>query len=279
MHEDHFTFISNDLIHDVPFVELHNSMIYTYYHERDINIEIDIEFNDGCASQHKCVQAIQIFARRNVLSIRMYFETSHEYSKSDDLEDIVKGYASREVAATTDAAELYQFCNEKLTLLGSDKHKKMLNRLFFYLPKDNIESNQSSFPSSRIYRPIPSTRKIHQIMNVISEKNGVYAWNFSCLCKFYYSNGYKNCIYLDDAIFTDKNDQRRPIWHIFKEKGRTTAKVKEDKDKDSSNSKDPANKSEEEINYKETEASCIVKCHDVAIVCTGDGFLLLGEIK
>ena len=26
------------------------------------------------------------------------------------------------------------------------------------------------------------------------------------------------------------------------------------------------------IDYEETEASCIVKCHDVVVVCTGDGF-------
>ena len=92
-------FISNDLTH-VSFVELCNSMIHTYYDERDINIEIDIEFNDGCASQYKCVQEIQSFARRNVSSIRVYFETSHEKSKSDSLWGIAKGYASREVAAT-----------------------------------------------------------------------------------------------------------------------------------------------------------------------------------
>ena len=50
LHEDHFTFISNDLTHDVLFLELCNSMIHTYYDERNINIEIDVEFNDGCAS-------------------------------------------------------------------------------------------------------------------------------------------------------------------------------------------------------------------------------------
>ena len=58
LREDHFTFISNDLTHDVPFVELCNSMIHTYYGERDINIELDIEFNDGSASQYKCVRTI-----------------------------------------------------------------------------------------------------------------------------------------------------------------------------------------------------------------------------
>ena len=58
LREDHFTFISNDLTHNVPFVELCNSMIHTYYGERDINIELDIEFNDGSASQYKCVRTI-----------------------------------------------------------------------------------------------------------------------------------------------------------------------------------------------------------------------------
>ena len=148
----------------------------------------------------------------------------------------------------------------------------MLNRLFFYLPKENIESYRSSFPSSGVYRPIPGTQKIHQIMNVTSKKNGVYKRNFSCLCKFCYSNDYKNCIYLDDAKFVDNKDQVRPIWHTFKEKGVGSAKVKENKDKYSSSSEDSASESEEKIDYEETEASCIVKCHDVAIVCTGDGF-------
>ena len=144
MREDHVIFISKNLTHDVPFVELCNSMIHAYYDERDINIELDIEFNDGYTSQYKCVQAIQSFASRNVSSIRVYFETSHGKSKYDGLGGVFKGYASTEVdAANTvirNAAELYQFCNEKLTVLDSDENKKMLNRLFFYLPKDNIES-------------------------------------------------------------------------------------------------------------------------------------------
>ena len=98
LREDNFFFISNDLTHYVPIVELCNSMIHTNYDERDINIEIDIGFNDGCACQYQHVPAIQ---RRNISSIRVYFETNHGKSKSDDgLGGVVKGYASREVAAT-----------------------------------------------------------------------------------------------------------------------------------------------------------------------------------
>ena len=49
LHEDHFTFISDDIKHDVPFVELCNDMIHTYYDKINVDIDLDIEFNDGCA--------------------------------------------------------------------------------------------------------------------------------------------------------------------------------------------------------------------------------------
>ena len=88
--------------------------------------------------------------RRNVLSIRLYFETSHGKSKSDSLGGVVKGYASREATATNtvirDAAELCQFFYAKLTVLGSDEHKKMLNRLFFFIFRKKI-LNRINHPS------------------------------------------------------------------------------------------------------------------------------------
>ena len=66
-------------------------------------------------------------------------------------------------------------------------------------------------------------------MNVTSKKNGVYKRNFSCLCKFCYSNDYKSCIYLDDAKFVDNKDQVRPIWGTFEDKGEGSRKLKENR--------------------------------------------------
>ena len=44
--------------------------------------------------------------------MRVYFETSHGKSKSDDLDGVVKGYVSREVASKNvlirNAKELYE---------------------------------------------------------------------------------------------------------------------------------------------------------------------------
>ena len=49
--EDHFIFISDDLKHEIPFVEICNSMIHKRYTDRNIPVTRDIEFNDGCSSQ------------------------------------------------------------------------------------------------------------------------------------------------------------------------------------------------------------------------------------
>ena len=79
---------------------------------------MDIEFNDGCASQFKCIQAIHCFVWRNMWCIRVYFETSHGKNKSDGLGGVVKGYTSREVASRNvlvrNAKEFYEFCKGKL---------------------------------------------------------------------------------------------------------------------------------------------------------------------
>ena len=56
--EDNFTFISDDIKHDAPFVELCNDKIHTYYDEVNVDIDLDIEFNDGCTSQFKCIHAV-----------------------------------------------------------------------------------------------------------------------------------------------------------------------------------------------------------------------------
>ena len=55
--EDHFVFMSKDLKHDIPFEETCYSIIHKYYADKEIEIKLDIEFNNGCASQFKCATA------------------------------------------------------------------------------------------------------------------------------------------------------------------------------------------------------------------------------
>ena len=87
-------------------------MIHAYYDEVNVDMDLDIEFNDGCASSFKCICVIHCFDSRNMQCIRVYFETSHGKSKSDGLGGIVKGYASRKVASKNvlirNTKELYE---------------------------------------------------------------------------------------------------------------------------------------------------------------------------
>ena len=137
LREDHFLFTSNDIKHDILFAKLCNDMIHTYYDKVSVDIDLDIEFNDGCASQPKYICAIQCFASRKMRRIRVYFETSYDRSKSDGLGGPVKRYG-RNVAEKV-ASENVLLCNakefdeiytEKLEVTNSEEGK-MLNRLFF----------------------------------------------------------------------------------------------------------------------------------------------------
>ena len=55
--KDHFVFMSKNLKHNILFVEICNSIIHKYYTDKEIEIKLDIEFNNGCASQFKCTTA------------------------------------------------------------------------------------------------------------------------------------------------------------------------------------------------------------------------------
>lgn len=55
--EHHFVFMSKNLKHNILFVEICNSIIHKYYTDKEIEIKLDIEFNNGCASQFKCATA------------------------------------------------------------------------------------------------------------------------------------------------------------------------------------------------------------------------------
>ena len=95
---DHITFISSDLKHDVPFVEFCNDLLHEYYKSEGYNITHDIEYNDGCSSQFKCIKAFSSLARRN--TTRIFCETSHGKSKSDGLGGVIKSFVYCDVCGS-----------------------------------------------------------------------------------------------------------------------------------------------------------------------------------
>ena len=162
--EEHFVFISNDLQHDVPFVELCNDIIHERYKEMGIKIEHDIEFNDGCASQFKCITAFSNFANRSIPTTRVYFETSHGKSKSDGLGGVVKSFASRNVSAQEvvirNAKELFDYCEENLTVIDNVENKPMLNRCFFYIPDTQLDEYRSNILENQLLKVLAAPEKL-----------------------------------------------------------------------------------------------------------------------
>ena len=203
--EDHFAFISDYIKHDVPFAELCNDMINTYYDEVNLDINLDIEFNDGCAfNLNAFMQYITLPQETYDAYVSTLKLVMAKVNLMACLGSVVKGYANRIVASKNvlicNAKELYEFCKEKLEVKNSEVGK-MLNRLFFFVLKDDIAAYQENFPPSGIYKHIPGTRKIHQLINQPLSDSGVYKQCFSCLCEYCLSNEFSklfnpNGIYL-----------------------------------------------------------------------------------
>ena len=49
--EDHLMFISDDKKHDLPFVKKWNEILYHDYVKEGLQINHNMEYNDGCSSQ------------------------------------------------------------------------------------------------------------------------------------------------------------------------------------------------------------------------------------
>ena len=165
--EDHLIFISDDRKHDVPFVELCNAMLHKHYQKKGLSITYDVQYNDECASQFKCICAFSSLARCSIKTTQIFCETSHGKSKSDGFGGVVKSYATRAVCGKRiyirNVKELLDF------LHGTDdvedvyeSSKPMLNRKFFYIPSESIKDFRSTFPDTE-YVYIQGILKIHEV--------------------------------------------------------------------------------------------------------------------
>ena len=129
-----------------------NDILQNHYITQGVSIKHDIKYNDGCASQFKCVKAFSSLAQRKTKTTHVFCETSHGKSKSDGLGGGVKSFASHAVYGERliirDAKELFEFFETNLIVKDVlDNDKPMLNWRFFYISKEEMESFQAAFPS------------------------------------------------------------------------------------------------------------------------------------
>ena len=55
--EDHLVYVLDDKKHDCAFLELVYAKIHEYYKQKGVQINLDIEFNNGCAFQFKSIKS------------------------------------------------------------------------------------------------------------------------------------------------------------------------------------------------------------------------------
>ena len=270
--EDHITFINDDKKHDVPFVELCNSWLHQHFKEQGLSITHEIEYNDGCASQFKCVRAFAALSSRPVRTTRIFTETSHGKSKSDGLGGVVKCYAFRSVCSEKtyirNAEELYQFCCNRLQVRDAfDSPKPMLNRIFVFFSADDVKGYRSSFPDTT-FKSIPGTLKIHQVVTSPGDQSSISVRELSCACSSCLSGDYVSCKRIDQ--FKDVIDMITFKKHVFQVGGKKKRKAATDEDEKTDDLNDDEIEEREQEEFMETEAAKLIQDGDIALIKTGD---------
>ena len=201
LREDNFVFASDDMNHDVPFVEKCNEMIHQHYAKENIQISHDIEINDGCAAQYKSITAFSAFARREMQTTRIYIQSAYGKSKSGGLGGGIKAHVSMAVAGERviirDAKEFFEYGQENLTIINCEEDKLMLNRVFYFISKEEMELYRETFPKHS-HKTVAGTRSFHQIANKPGYTKGIFTKVFSCACDFCL-NGSNHCDCVDGS--------------------------------------------------------------------------------
>ena len=93
--------------------------IHEYYEEQNIVIDNEIEFNDGCGSKFKSINAFWLFTKKGRHTDGVYFESSHRKGPFYGLVCVIKPLGSTAVSTekliVRDDNELYDFLIDRYT--------------------------------------------------------------------------------------------------------------------------------------------------------------------
>ena len=166
-----FIILSSDLTHDAQAVKHFIHLVLDILLERNIPISRVIEFSDGCAGQYKgktgFVDLTLSAAESGIPMERHFFGSRHGKSVCDGEIGVVKRSASLAVkggrAVIATAEDLYEYCQQNLTLPLDDKHLHS-RRSFIFVKRGDI----SRPPNCADIRSVPGTRSLHCVASVTS---------------------------------------------------------------------------------------------------------------
>ena len=113
--------LSDDLKHDTFAVASFEKVAVAELQACGVEFEVLIEFDDGAASQYKCINSFEDISksvsRLGVKVKRAYFGAQHGKGQSDGATAVVKSSVRRAVIQgenIPDAAAMYSYCKENL---------------------------------------------------------------------------------------------------------------------------------------------------------------------
>ena len=185
---EYIVFISDDLKHDYNAVHLFQTIAYGFIcNNRGVRINRIIEFSDGCASQFKSrgpfadiSNSIQDF---RVPIERHFFGSRHGKNDSDGVSGVIKSAVRRAVTTNrctvSSAEEMFQFCNDKLTMPDvRDGKCQHVRHTFFFIPTIDIRRVR---PGHFLKSAVPGTRKFHVVKP--DAPSTIFSRDLSCFCE------------------------------------------------------------------------------------------------
>ncbi|MES9901055.1 MAG: hypothetical protein ABW168_00060 [Sedimenticola sp.] len=179
-------FVSDDLTHDAHAV--HRFVSATNAHlrnKRGIDIEHQVQFSDGCASQYKSVTPfIDISYSFNDFGFpveRHFYGSRHGKGPCDGAAAVLKSAARRavmgQVCVINNSQELYEFANSKLAKDDKPESDEHLHSKCTVFHISDIPRNRPD----RIGKTVKGTRSMHCVK--AKDDMNIYVRKQSCLCQ------------------------------------------------------------------------------------------------
>ena len=151
--------------------------------------------------------------------------------------------------------ELFEFFEDRLVVTNAyDSNKPMLNRLFFYVPLNEIEEYRSSFPANDS-RHIPGTLRIHEVVVSPAHEDFIMYRDSACVCNSCLQGLYSSCESLD--AFKELPETICLKKHYFT-KGKKKSDISDHMDLNEDELKEV-----EESEYMESEVAKVIKKEDM----------------
>ncbi|XP_052084922.1 uncharacterized protein LOC127722119 [Mytilus californianus] len=183
--------ISEDCIHDYHAVRHFTAIVDRHIEGKTGNVPTrKVIFSDGCSSQYKSKGPFADLSLENSVEInRNFFGSEHGKSDSDAETGVVNRAVDRAIIGNqviiNNSKDMFNYCKTNLEL-----NENLGKRSFFFVKNGDINRNR---PETEV-KPVPNTRKIHQVLNIKDERYTLQSRTLSCFCQYCRQKDYQNCL-------------------------------------------------------------------------------------